>query len=768
MASEPQEPRKDTLADGTLILDQPVDLPAVLDAVIVGGGPFGTAAAFRAKELGLAALVIDLDDLMRRIRDYAKDKKILPDFGGGDRMQFPKGGGLVAELQFGPIDKDEMCARWKGLYRRFNVPAQVGVEMTGLKRDGDVWSVQVYNHNTKREWSLSARHVILGPGRGVPRQLEVSGDLTGLAFALSDAARFVGQPACVFGGGTSAAEAVIAISSAKARADDSSAVYWSYRGDKMPKVSKALADVFFEAFMTGNIRYLPKSEPVAVIGAGPDACVSVRTSRMEPPGLPAETTQLEFRKPFCLACIGEDIPERLLTSIGVPLVTGGPLNKKRIVVSPILETRQPNVYLAGDVLSPVYFQTPDFDADPGGFQEIKRQGNIKAAMRDGVVAADVVSQKLAGRTRIVVEIADAPAPGPASPPSPPIPTAADAPPPAAVAAPAAPLSTNCVLVNVLPSGIDADEYRIKRHGVTTIGRDGADISFPADVSISPRHASIVHTDGSCRVRDEGGAGGVYVQLAPNRLLTLDGRTVVNAGNQWLVLNDPQAPDTLLQYDASGQAVGQYQIQDGTSIVGRDAPNMTIAPGDRTLSRRHLAIVRKDGRLAIRDLGGANGTSVKVSAPLLLAHGDRIRIGQQLMLRFADERQTARPSRRITFATMGGVQRQPSGPVAPAAAGPSILCKNLNGADRTLACRKGDTVSHAVKDAGFEVDAGGCHQGICGLDPIRIVSGSQHLSAITDTETNTLEDLCALDPKQHRLACTARVNGPVVIEVVKTA
>ena len=82
----------ETRQDGSLVLDAPVELPDVLDVLIVGGGPFGTAAAFRLKELGLSALVIDYDDLMKRIRDYAKEKPILPDYGGGDRMQFPKGG----------------------------------------------------------------------------------------------------------------------------------------------------------------------------------------------------------------------------------------------------------------------------------------------------------------------------------------------------------------------------------------------------------------------------------------------------------------------------------------------------------------------------------------------------------------------------------------------------------------------------------------------------------------------------------------------------
>ena len=96
-----------------------------LDMLVVGGGPAGTAAAFRAKELGREPLVVDYDDLMKRIRDYSKDKLILPDFGGGDRLCFPKGGDLVADLRFPPIDKDEMCAGWKARYADHGVRHEV-------------------------------------------------------------------------------------------------------------------------------------------------------------------------------------------------------------------------------------------------------------------------------------------------------------------------------------------------------------------------------------------------------------------------------------------------------------------------------------------------------------------------------------------------------------------------------------------------------------------------------------------------------------------
>ncbi len=395
------------LPDGTFIVDSPRPQPDVFDLIIVGGGPAGTAAALHGTELGLAVLVIDYDDLMKRIRDYPKDKLILPDFGGGDKMKFPKAGELVSALHFEAIDKDEMCVRWKSLYRKHNIPARIGIELLGLERRTDAtWQVRCFNHNTKTEQAFVGRHIVIGIGRGVPRRFDIPGNSDGIAYRLSDSAPYVGQPACVIGGGTSAAEAVIAISQAKVKAKDPSAVYWSYRGDKLPKVSKALADVFFEAYLgNGNIRYHPNSEPVAVVTAEDRKdYLSIRTDRRCIPGRPNETVHMEFMKEHCIACIGEDIPEAFLSSMGITMLTGGQANKKRMTVTPLLETQQPNVYLIGDLLSQAYLQTEDFGANPASFLEIKHRGNIKAAMVDGVFVVDVISQRLAGKKDVKVDL----------------------------------------------------------------------------------------------------------------------------------------------------------------------------------------------------------------------------------------------------------------------------------------------------------------------------------------------------------------------------
>ncbi len=804
----------ETRPDGMVVLDPPVELPEVLDTLIVGGGPFGTAAAFRLKEFGRSALVIDYDDLMKRVRDYAKGKPILPDYGGGDRMQFPKGGDLIKTLQFQRIDKDQMCAEWKALYRKHGVPAQIGVEMTGLKRDGDLWQVIAWNHNLKKEQINRARHVLLAFGRGVPRRFDIPGNVSGLAFALSDPGRYVGEPVLVIGGGTSAAEAVIAVSGAKNAAGDESDVYWSYRAEKMPKVSRALADEFFDAFVgNGNVRYLPTSEPVAVLEIGEESYLSVRTNRVAATRCPAETTQLEFKKTFCIACIGEDIPEALLNNVGVPRVAGGPSNKKGTVVSPLLETRQPNVYLAGAVLSPTYFESTTFD-DPTTFKEVKRRDNIKAALRDGVLVAEVIQQKLAGKTLIEVHLefeeglpeAAASAIGHATPA--PVAEPAVAAVPSLAAAPVvaradeptvkkAPAGRR--LVSILASGVEANEFPVKPDGSTTIGRHGADVAFPEDLGLSDIHARIIAAPDGYRVRDEGSAEGVFLQPGSGRTVAVEAGSIVRAGRQWLVVSDDRSHPALIHYDSTGRLIATHDLKTGTVIFGRQSPDVTIAPDDGSLSRRHFAAVLQDGRLGVKDLGSGNGTYVKVAGEMLLEHGDRLHLGGQV-LQFTDEQQTAGPTSDVFVDTTFYRKQQqraadeaaaappvaPSKPAkaaepaaasmkpaAPAAAAPlaaaratdgqpSVLFKAL---DRVVPCGKGQTICEAAEHAGIEIDAD-CHQGVCGIDPVRVIAGGEHLGTIGSVERSTLEDLCSLDPATHRLACMARVTGPAVVDIIK--
>ncbi|MEE8523762.1 MAG: FAD-dependent oxidoreductase [Thermoanaerobaculia bacterium] len=744
-----------------------------LDVLIVGGGPGGTAAAFRAKELGLRALILEYDDLMKRIRDYSKDKLILPSFGGGDKMRFPRGGELVSCLCFDPVDKDDMCIQWKGFHRRHGVESHIGLELTGVERLADgTLRVEAWNHGDRCDASYDARHLVLAIGRGVPRRFDIPGNTDGIAFRLADAEAYVGRPACVIGGGTSAAEAVIAVSAAKAVAGDPTAVYWAYRGDRLPRVSKALAETFFEAYVgNGNIRYYPKSEPAAIITAGDhQEYLSLRVDRRRMDGRPTETSHFEFPKECCIACIGEDIPEALLGNLGIRMAVGGPKDRKRMVVNRYLETEQPNVYLIGDILSQAYFETDDFDADPAGFREVKHRGNIKSALRDGVLVAQIIHQRLQGKSEIDLELEEAGGPeegmalfdfGTCPPDEPAQPPAASLEPGRRTVAAAA------YIVRVLPGGVEDDEYPILPRSATTIGRSGCDVSIESDTLLSERHASILHDDDGFLLRDDGSSTGVFLRIPATRKLEIGAGDVVQAGRQFLLFARENGAFSFTQYDPSGKEVRRQELPPRTIVLGRRAPDVILDDGDSTLSRRHMALTVDDGKLLVKDLKSVNGTFLRVKGGgFPLEHGDRFRLGQQHFTFSAhadavlDAGHAATPAATVEpEEAQGTLEMNVSG---ISSVGASVTFRNLG---KTIPVAPGQTICEAAEAHGLAITAE-CHSGICGSDPIRILKGREHLAGdATAGESETLEDLCDLEAGDCRLACMARVKGPVEVEIL---
>lgn len=750
------------LADGQIILSSPVALPDVLDLLIVGGGPMGTACAFRAKELGLAALVIEMDDLMKRIRDYAKDKPILPDYGGGDTMPFPSAGELVAALRFEPIDKDQMVELWKGLYRKHNVPAKIGVELLGVERQAQgVWRADTRNHYTKRGETYFARQIVLALGRGVPRRLDIPGNVQDLALRLVNASQYIGAPACVIGGGTSAAEAAIAISNAKAQSgNDESAVYWSYRGRYMPKVSQALAPALFDAMMiNGNLRFVLGSDPVGVMSYDGQEYLAIRTEVTEQPGGPREVVQLEFPKAYCLACIGADRPDPLLRGLGVEFVPKESGEGDRLVVSPLLESRRPGLYVGGDLLSPDYVETTNFDGDPSTFTLRPRRGNIKAALRDGVLLAEIVKQRLEGREDIQVVLE----------PAPPVATRATrlaALDPQKASAPAAPVQPPSPgrLISLLADGTPADEFPLVTRGVTTIGRRGTTVAFPQDTMLSDQHAAITHGADAIELRDLGSQNGVFLKVPEGRVITLQSGMIVKVGHQWLV---PQSSAgrwaAVLHYDSAGREIARHAIAENTTMVlGRAAPSTVLDGADSTLSRRHVSLSAERGALLMRDLGSRNGTFVKVEGNWPLQDGDVLWLGNQVLRVSIGDGQAAAPAR-VQGKAASGIVAIPTPPpaAAPGSSEPSVTFAP----GKTFPFGKSGTLLDLALAKRVRIKYE-CKVGDCGKCRVDITSGAEHLDPRTPQEDKALR-MIGHDEPECRLAClVTRVGGPVVVQVPK--
>ena len=615
---------------GTLKVAQPAERPEVLDVLIAGGGPGGTAAALRALELGLRVAVIDADDLLTKIRDFHEGKDIEPDYGrGSDGKPFPPGGPLVTALHFEKWKREEMLSRWRGFYAANSVTARIGAELTGLERQADgTWQAAVWSRRGGQELTYRARAVILALGGSVARRFDIPGDLNGINFRLDKAENFVGGPALVVGGGISAAEAVIAISNAKTKGADRTAVYWSYHGEALPRVaeSKALSAAFYDAYVgNGNIRYLARSDPAAIFG-GPDDCdyLSLRIDRKVIEGRPIECVHLEFAKERVIACIGADLPFQLIETLGakVPVVN----DKRWMLINQEGELSLPNVFLIGDARGGKFLRCSDFN-DQDTWEWITGPAvnrNIKNAMWEAVLAVETIAVR-AGNAAAKVALLAAPAlagkrlegergagAGTGAPRRAPT-AAADAqpavdakkaktgdgkapeakPPPAPPAPPPSIVSPNqseqaaaeqaavAQLESLLPDGSVEAEFPLGKP-VTTIGRSGADIASPGDVHLSNLHASVGQRGDEYVLEDAGSSTGTWLRVQGIEGQALAEGDVVWLGAQILMATKTGEGWAVAHYDSQGSCKSTYPIGERGIFIGRGAG---IALDEKDASRR---------------------------------------------------------------------------------------------------------------------------------------------------------------------------------------
>jgi nitrite reductase (NADH) large subunit len=82
-------------------------------------------------------------------------------------------------------------------------------------------------------------------------------------------------------------------------------------------------------------------------------------------------------------------------------------------------------------------------------------------------------------------------------------------------------------------------------------------------------------------------------------------------------------------------------------------------------------------------------------------------------------------------------------------------------NKRVAIEPGQTLLAIAEQCGLALESG-CRMGICGADPVAVLDGMEHLSALGDGERATLARLGLAD--NTRLACSARVSGPVSVSL----
>jgi pSer/pThr/pTyr-binding forkhead associated (FHA) protein len=250
------------------------------------------------------------------------------------------------------------------------------------------------------------------------------------------------------------------------------------------------------------------------------------------------------------------------------------------------------------------------------------------------------------------------APKPPAPPSPPPKAAAGRPvpppPPKPVAGaakpvtpakPAAPVRPRARVSAIARDGSrSADFVLIKDE--TRVGRevDASEVKLEKDPFIAPLHAVFRFEGPQLVVQDSGTANGVFLWLKER---TLESGDELRIGRQRLRVEwMPEEPEQLadqpvwgspnpgyvarvVQLLEGGGEGDVYPLKTGDNLVGRGAGDVSF-PHDGYVSSKHATITVGAGSLAVKDLGSANGTFVRVNGQAAVTAGDLLLVGEQIL------------------------------------------------------------------------------------------------------------------------------------------
>ena len=224
-----------------------------LDAVVVGAGPAGFAAAAALDDAGLDYAVLErAADVGGAVRQYPRRKLVMT-----QPFTLPGWGRIDA----GTLPKETLTAAWGDALDASGVAARLrtGWTVEAVTRQDGAFTVASAEGDR-----LRARYVVLAIGRrGVPRRLDVPGeDAAHVVYALLEPEAFAGRRCLVVGGGDSAVEAAVALADAGA-----ASVRLSYRRAAVTRAKAGNLRALAEAVEAGTVEPLWETTVTAI---GPD------------------------------------------------------------------------------------------------------------------------------------------------------------------------------------------------------------------------------------------------------------------------------------------------------------------------------------------------------------------------------------------------------------------------------------------------------------------------------------------------------------------
>ncbi|RLB52590.1 MAG: hypothetical protein DRJ42_14385 [Deltaproteobacteria bacterium] len=196
-------------------------------------------------------------------------------------------------------------------------------------------------------------------------------------------------------------------------------------------------------------------------------------------------------------------------------------------------------------------------------------------------------------------------------------------------------------------GVDGLSYLLQGQEHVA-GRQDAQILFPDDAWLSPRHANFIYRGEKLVVRDEGSKNGVYVRvrqsvpikpgdlfLCGDEVFRLDATPKDTSGpeaDQTYYYSSPKRPSPfrIIQVLKGGADGMVFCAREKTGSVGREECDLNF-PEDIYMSGNHAKIeMAGDGSFTLTDQGSKNGTYYRIDTEQELTHGDYLFLGKQLL------------------------------------------------------------------------------------------------------------------------------------------
>jgi pSer/pThr/pTyr-binding forkhead associated (FHA) protein len=88
--------------------------------------------------------------------------------------------------------------------------------------------------------------------------------------------------------------------------------------------------------------------------------------------------------------------------------------------------------------------------------------------------------------------------------------------------------------------------------------------------------------------------------------------------------------SLALIDDAGAESLQFPLVAGDNLLGRGVACQLRFPDDGFLGEVHCVVEAADGKFTLRPRESANGTYLRISAPVEIRHGDWLRVGQEVL------------------------------------------------------------------------------------------------------------------------------------------